>query len=110
MAVKRLLRCVQGIANRKNLFEVLRFADPEGEQDVVLSEAFTLSLQRIARSSAGALRWVRCNDSVNASLSTTFCSAWGSSFLNASSRFSRLATPFNASRESLNGQKLSSSA
>jgi hypothetical protein len=63
---------LKGVASRENLLEVLRYANPQAEQNVVLSEAFTLSLQRIARSSAGALRRQRCNDSVKASLSAGF--------------------------------------
>jgi hypothetical protein len=42
---------------------------------VVLSEAFTLSLQRIARIDATSLKGQRCNDSVNASLSAAFIRA-----------------------------------
>jgi hypothetical protein len=76
-AVKRLLRCVERIAVRENLLEMLRFAHPQAKQNVVLSEAFTLSLQRIARSSANAFRRPRCNDSVNGSLSAAFDRAVG---------------------------------
>ena len=38
-------------------------------KNVVLSEAFTLSVQRIAMMKIAALMWQRCTDSANASLS-----------------------------------------
>jgi hypothetical protein len=41
-------------------------------RNVVLSEAFTLSVQRIAMMKIAALGWERCTDSVNASLSGAF--------------------------------------
>jgi hypothetical protein len=41
-------------------------------RSVLLSEAFTLSVQRIAMIKIAALRWQRCTDSVNASLSGAF--------------------------------------
>ena len=41
-------------------------------RNVVLSEAFTLSVQRIAMMKIAALGWERCTDSVNASLSISF--------------------------------------
>ena len=41
-------------------------------KNVVLSEAFTLSVQRIATIKIAALTGERCTDSVNASLSSAF--------------------------------------
>ena len=49
-----------------------RFATGGRARNVLLSEAFTLSLQREAEDADSVLRERRCNDSVNASLSGAF--------------------------------------